>query len=258
VSLPKGAGTPLADFSAPYAEATADCIGVKSLTASIKVSGRAGSTKLSARIDSGFAAPAAIRLEGFPRINFGGRPFFILVSSGGEGTLVMPRDARVLRGAPPAAIVEALTGIALGPADLRSIVGGCGLQTVPPSSGRSFPKGWASVDAGDTAVFLRSIGGRWRVAGAVRGALTVTYSDFTGGKAATVRVSLSAGSGRAAADLVLRLSQVELDPALDAKTFDVEVPPDAVPLTLEELRRAGPLGDDAKTAPMDPPFESSP
>jgi hypothetical protein len=255
VSLPTGTGTALPDFTSPYREATADCLALTSLSASIKLSGRAGSTKLSARIDSGFAAPAAIRLEGYPRISFGGRPFFILVSRDADSTLLMPRDARVLNGAAPASIVEALTGVALGPADLRSLVSGCGLQTMPPSGGRSFGNRWAAIDAGDTSLFLRQVAGRWRVAGALRGALTVTYSDFAAGRGETVRVRLVDARGRAAADLTLRLSQLELNPPLDAKTFEVDVPREAVPLTLDELRRAGPLGD-AKAAPTPPAVEA--
>ena len=45
-----------------------------------------------------------------------------------------------------------------------------------------------------------------------------------------------------AADLTMQLSQVEINVTLAREVFDVEVPRDAVPLTLEELRRAGPLG----------------
>ena len=142
-----------------------------------------------------------------------------------------------------------------GPPISASIVGGCGLQTVPPSGGHSFGNGWAAVDAGDTSVFLRQIAGQWRVAGAVRGALSVTYGDFTAGRGATVRVRLVDTRGRPAADFSLSLSQLELNPQLDAKTFEVEVPADAVPLTLEELRRAGPLGD-AKAAPTPPAVEA--
>src|SRR5436190_628047 len=82
--------------------------------------GRAGSAKLSARIDAGFATPARLRLEGFPRIAFGGKPFFVLVASGSDATLVLTRDGRVLRGAPPSAIIEALTGVALEPDDMRA------------------------------------------------------------------------------------------------------------------------------------------
>ena len=248
VTLPTGAGTPFPEFSHAFTEATAECRAIKKLSATIRLSGRAGRTKLAARIDSGFAAPAQIRLEGYPRVSFGGKPFFILVSHGDVATLVMPRDARVLRGAAPAAIVEALAGVALGPADLRAIVAGCGLQSADPSSGRSFANGWAAIDAGETSVFLRQMDGRWRVAGATRGPLSVAYGDFAAGKAATVQVSTPAADGRTGADLVLRLSELEIDPPLDDRVFEVEVPPDATPLTLEELRRSGPLGEQSTEA----------
>jgi hypothetical protein len=248
VALPTGAGTPFPDFSHAFTEATAECRAIKRLSATIRLSGRAGRTKLAARIDSGFAVPAQIRLEGYPRVSFGGKPFFILVSRGAEATLVMPRDARVLRGAAPAAIVEALAGVPLGSEDLRAIVAGCGLQSADPSSGRSFANGWAAIDAGETSVFLRQMDGRWRVAGATRGPLSVAYGDFAAGKAATVQVSTPAGKDRGGADLVLRLSQLEIDPPLDDRVFDVDVPPDATPLTLEELRRAGPLGEQSTKA----------
>lgn len=251
VALPTGAGTPFPLFAAAYGDATTDCRALKTLSASIRLSGRAGGTKLAARIDSGFAAPAQIRLEGYPRVNFGGQPFFVLVSSDTGTMLVMPRDRRVLRGAPPAAIVEALAGVALGPADLRALVAGCGLQSAEASAGRAFPNGWLAIDAGETAVFLRSVAGRWRVIGARRGMLTITYADFAAGRPSTVQIRTPA------ADLVLRLSQVEVDAPLDPRVFDVEVPRNAVPLTLDELRRAGPLGASSTKAgfasPIAPP-----
>ena len=44
------------------------------------------------------------------------------------------------------------------------------------------------------------------------------------------------------AEVTLRLSDVEINVALDPRTFAVQIPEHAVALTLEELRRAGPLG----------------
>jgi outer membrane lipoprotein-sorting protein len=52
----------------------------------------------------------------------------------------------------------------------------------------------------------------------------------------------STSDGRATADLTLRLSDVDINTTLDPKTFDVDLPARAVPITLDELRRAGPLG----------------
>ena len=42
-------------------------------------------------------------------------------------------------------------------------------------------------------------------------------------------------------NLTLKLSQVETNVPLDADAFRVRIPPDAQPITIEELRRSGPL-----------------
>lgn len=242
VALPTGAGVPFPDFADAYTQATAECRAVRTMSASLSLAGRAGTTKLAARIDAGFAEPDRLRLEGFPRITFGGRPFFVLVSRGSDATLVLTRDGRVLRGAPPAAIIEALAGVALEPAELRAVVSGCGLGNQQPAEGQSFEHGWIAGTLGDTRVFLQRLDARWRVVAARRGSLTVAYSDYASGRPSTVRLRTAAAPGVAPADLVLRLSQVEINVPLPDAVFDAQIPRDAAPLTLEELRRAGPLG----------------
>jgi hypothetical protein len=242
ITLPSGNGTPFPGAVDAFAEAVRACRGVKTLSASLSLSGRAGSSKLSARVDAGFAAPGRLRLEGFPKVNFGGKPFFILVANGSDATLVLTRDDRVLRGAAPAAIIEALTGIALEPDELRALVAGCAVAEGEPSEGRTFDRGWASVQAGSAAVYLRQIDSRWRVAGARRGSLTIEYSDFTGGRPAAVRLRTTRSANVVEADLSIRISQVETNATLQDAVFSVEIPKGAAPLTLEELRRAGPLG----------------
>ena len=242
LTLPSGPGTPFPDAVDAFTEAVRECRSVSTLSASLSLSGRAGSTKLSARVDAGFAAPGRLRLEGFPKINFGGKPFFILVANGSAATLVLTRDARVLRGAAPAAIIEALTGIALEPDEMRALVAGCAVVDGEPTDGRTFDRGWASVQAGAAAVYLRQIDSHWRVAGARRGSLAIEYSDFTAGRPAAVRLHTAPSSHVAAADLSIRISQLETNAVLADAVFNVEVPQGATPLTLEELRRAGPLG----------------
>ena len=242
VTLPSGTGTPFPEAIAAYTSAVRDCRSAKTLSASLSLSGRAGSSKLSARIDAGFADPERLRLEGYPRIAFGGKPFFILVATGQDATLVLTRDGRVLRGAAPAAIIEALAGIALEPDEMRALVAGCALDNSEPADGRSFPPGWASVEAGTSTVFLRQIENQWLVAGLRRGSLVVEYSEFTAGRPATVHLHTTASPNVAAADLTIRVSQREANVPLENAVFSVDVPKDAVPLTLEELRRAGPLG----------------
>ena len=94
IDLPTGAGTPYAEAARAYAEAVKECRGVRTMQATLGLSGRAGTTALRGNVDAGFEAPDRIRLEGRHPL---GRPVFILVAGGGRSTLYMPRDNRVLR-----------------------------------------------------------------------------------------------------------------------------------------------------------------
>lgn len=245
-SLPSGASVPFPAFDSAWQQATRECAGVRTLTAELALSGRAGSTRIRGRINAGFAESGDrldMILEGLAPF---GKPAFVLAARGKAATLVLPRDARVLRGAAPAAIVEALAGVALTPADLRTAVAGCGLDGATPGAGRSYGKEWAAADTPSGSVYLRRIESRWRVAGAARDGLTVQYTDFAAGRASTIFVQT------AVADLTLRLSQVEINAPLDPRIFDIDIPKNAEPLTIEELRRAGPLGEKG-TATIYPP-----
>jgi hypothetical protein len=240
VSLPTGAGSTFPGFAAAYAEAVSGCSGVRTLTAALALSGRAGGTKLRGRVDAGFSAPSSLRLEGVAPF---GKPVFVLVAEGARATLLLPRDDRVLRDAPPEDIIEALAGVALDAVRLRAVVSGCGLASGSPSDGREYPKGWLAVDHDGTTTYLKKITGAWRVVASQNGPLTVEYGDLASTYPAIVRIRTTGTGGRGAADLTLKLSQVEINVPLARGVFDVEVPRDATPLTLEELRRAGPLGE---------------
>ena len=203
------------------------------------MSGKAGTTKLRGRIDAGFAAPARARLEGIAPF---GKPVFILVADGGRGTLVLPREDRVLRDAPPDQIVEALAGVRLGPDALRTAISGCGLRPGTPSARADVRE---RMD-GDHArrrrpSILRKNAGAWEVAAA----------DQRSGDRALLRLRVRPprddpparrAAGRSAADITLRLSDVEINTTLDPQDVRGRSPARPVPLTLEELRRAGPLG----------------
>ena len=205
------------------------------------LSGKAGSAKLRGRIDAGFAAPAQARLEGIPPF---GKPVFVLVADGGRGTLVLTREDRVLRDAAPDAIVDALAGVALGPDALRTIVSGCGFADGAPSGGTELHAGghdWVVVALPGGPAYLRRESDAWRLLAAVRGPVTVRYDDFAGGRPATIGIRSNV-DGRVTADLHLRLSDVDVNTTLDPRTFAVDLPEHPVPLTLDELRRAGPMG----------------
>lgn len=236
--LPTGTGSPFPDFASAYAQATSSCRGVKTITASMAMSGQAGSMKLRGRIDGGFEAPARARLEGIAPF---GKPVFILVADGNRGTLVLPREDRVLRDEAPDQIVEALAGVRLGPDTLRTVVSGCGLTVTAPTDGRAFANGWTRVSLAEGTTFLRPRADAWEIAAATSGPLTVMYADYAAGRPSTIRLRAES-QGRASADVTLRLSDVEINTPLDPRTFLVDLPEHPVPLTLEELRRAGPLG----------------
>ena len=236
IELPTGTGTPYAEAARAYEEAVKECRGLRTMQATLGLSGRAGTTTLRGTVDAGFEAPDRIRLEGRHPL---GRPVFILVAGSGRSTLYMPRDDRVLRDVAPESIVEALVGVSLAPGELRSLVSGCGFGVAEPGEGREYTGGYVAVDTGGPTTYLRREQNVWRVAAATRPPLTVLYSGFVNGRPATLRV-VSSGTPRA--DLTVRLSDVNINVPMDAAVFAVDVPAAAHPLTLDELRRAGPLG----------------
>jgi hypothetical protein len=237
--LPSGAGTPFPDAAAAYTEATSQCRTVRTLSAELALSGRAGRQKLRGRILGGLSEPGRVRLEAPAPF---GRPVFTLVVRDGMATLVLNRDRRVVRDAPPAALVEALTGVALGPDELRAALAGCGVGVEEVSSGQSYPGDWVAIQGSQSKSWLRRVGGSWRLVANARDALEVRYDEFASGRPSVVRVRSTPAQG-ASTDLTLRLSQVDINVTLGPEVFQVEVPDDATPLSLQELRRAGPLGD---------------
>jgi hypothetical protein len=251
VLLPAAGGVPFADAASAYAEATTACRGIRTLSAELALSGRAGEQKLRGRLLGGFAEPGQVRLEAPAPF---GRPVFTLVAREGNATLVLHRADRVLRDAPPAELLEVLAGVALGPDELRAALAGCGLGVEEMSGGESFPGGWVLLQGARSRVWLRRVAGAWRIAASARETLELRYAEFASGRPSTVRVRTVPVQG-AATDLTLRLSQLELNVPFGPDVFELEIPPDATPLTLEELRKTGPIGDNN---PRDHPASSRP
>lgn len=239
LELPSGEGAPFPAFRAAFDEAAASCRGVRTWTAEIALAGRAGRMKIRGRAFAGLAPPGALRLEALAPF---GQPIFVLVARAGEATLLLPRDRRVLRHDSAAEILEAVTGVAIDPDGLRHVVTGC-LADAEPGGGRAYAGGWHAVDLGSSATaFLRQTAGRWRIeAGSLPG-LAVEYREFDGARPRRIRLRAQPSGDLAAADLTLTISQVETNVAVPDRAFTMDVPADAVPLTLEELRDAGPLG----------------
>ncbi len=164
VSLPSGGGTDFPGYAPALEQATKTCASVKTLVAVMSISGRAYRQRLRAKIDAGFEAPSRVRLE----LPAPGKPFFTYVVDGKTATLVLPRDGRVLREAPPVDTLEALTGVAIGPDDLRTIVAGCGLTAGDVTRARGFDGGWVALYSDRAATWLQQVAGQWQLAVSTR------------------------------------------------------------------------------------------
>lgn len=237
VSLPSDPGAPLPDFEQVHRQVAAPCSAVRTLTAELGLSGNAGGQRLRGRVVAGFERPASMRLEGVAPF---GAPAFILATRDDTAVLVLPRDNRVLRGSPAGDILGALTGVALAPADLQAILTGCVVPASRATGGRLHATRWASIDLeGGATLFLAPVGRGWQLRAARRAGWQLEYPAWQGMFPQTVR--LRADAPAADVDLTATVSQLETNIDVDAAAFTVTVPPGAQELTIEELRRNGPL-----------------
>jgi outer membrane lipoprotein-sorting protein len=241
VQWPSGDGEAFPGYQQALEEAVSGCRAVRSLSAELSISGRVGGGKLRGRVMAGLAAPGRIRLEAVAPF---GPPVFILAASGTTATLLLPRDNRVLTGEPASAILGALVGLDFGADDLLAILSGCVVASPEATAGRSLPGGWARIDlAGGAGAYLRREGQQWRMRAGVRPGLLIEYEPAGGNPPSRVRLHVAASGGEPASDVRVGLSQVELNPRLGPEVFTVKVPRDAAPITLADLRSAGPVGE---------------
>jgi len=204
----------------------------------MSLSGRAGSERVRGRILTGLEAGGAVRLEAVAPF---GAPFFILAGRNERATLVLPRERRVLSDTGVSEVLERLTGLALGAEDLRQIVVGCFADNAAPSEGRQWPGGWQAVSLGaNRTAYLRLQNGQPLLVAADYGAWHVDYSAHAGGFPRLVRVR-RAGDG--AIDITARIEQLEVNTQINPRAWTVEVPSDADPMTLDELRSIAPLAE---------------
>lgn len=253
MKLPTGPGTPVSarDAAARLDQATSACRTVQTLTAEIAVSGRAATRRLRGRLSAGLSAPAtspaAVRLEAVAPF---GPPVFIFVATGNDATLFLPRDNRVLAHGRPDAVLEATSGVPLDAAGLLPMLTGCASVTAPAEV-RGFGDRWNVVATPEGGLYLQreTATEPWRIVANERRAADgarwrAEFSEFRDGLPSSIRVtSLDEDGGvRQAFDVRLVLSQVDLNTPLDAAVFTIQVPAEAVPITLDELRASGPLG----------------
>ena len=241
MKLPSGPGAAASDAADVLADATSACRAVATITAEIGASGSVAGQRFRARLSAGLASPASARLEAAAPF---GAPMFILVATGDDATLLLPHDGRVLEHGRPDAVLEALAGVPLDPSALRAALVGCSMA--PDLSGaKQLSDDWRMIPDGPNEIYLRREHqpDQWRLVATVFHPSPATagwraeYRDFQSGLPRSVRF---VANQRDRFDLRLSLSQVDLNTQLTPEVFRVRVPPDADPITLDELRRARP------------------
>jgi hypothetical protein len=239
---PQPGSTITPDARDALSEATSVCRSISAFTAEIAVSGSVSGQRLRARLLAGLVPPAAARLEAFAA----GQPLFIFVARANDATLLLQRDNRVLEHGPADAVLEGVTGVPLDAAALRSTLTGCAsVDDVREAQGVG--DNWRLLTNAAGIVYLRRDRGTapWRLVAVIRhdqsGAeWRAEYRSFADGLPRDLRL---VSADRKRFNLHLVLSQVETNAALDAADIvRVQIPGSADAITLDELKRNGPLG----------------
>lgn len=192
----------------------------------------------SARLEAAVTATGQMALEA--RVS--GQLLFKLGGTSDRAVLLLAADHRVVT-APAAEIVDALVGVPLGPDRLLAMMTGC--VSISNDISRTGRYGHVlEIVTSDAVVFLESGGGVWRVRAGTFGDFAVDYRSFDRGMPR--RIALRSTAGHApAVSLSLDVTSVDLSGSTPLSAFSVNIPDDASPMSIEELRQSGPLGPDA-------------
>jgi hypothetical protein len=234
---PAGAPTPDPTAVAAFVTATAACQGFRSIEGELALSGRAAGERVRGRILTGLEAGGAVRLEAVAPF---GAPFFILAGRKERATMVLPRERRVLKDTAVRDVLERITGLSLGADDLRLIVSGCLIDRAEPSDGRQWGDNWKAVTLGpERTAYLRLQNGQPVLTAADYGPWHIDYSGHAAGFPHVVRVR----NGDGAIDITARVEQTQVNTQINPLAWRVEIPSNADPITLDELRSIAPLAE---------------
>lgn len=233
---PGGSSTPDPDASAVYEQATRQCRGLRTMTASLRLSGRVGDQRLRGTLLTGLEGPASLRFEAVAPF---GQPLFILAGRDNRATLLLPRDNRVLADRAVPDLLERLIGLRLSASDVRLLLAGCLVATPEPSDGRAWGAGWRSVTvAPGVMAYLKVVHGVPQVVAADHASWRIDYADHRSGWPRRVRIRTAADR---TVDFTATIDELEVNTAIDVRAFVADVPGTAIPMSLDELRSVAPL-----------------
>lgn len=232
-TIPTGPGEPAPDAAAIWSDITSGCDAVRWYSSTIYLSGgRTGGPSLSGlSVASGFDRSGRLRLEG----NAVSRRQFTLAGTADRATLYLPRDREVIVDSTDA-ILTALTDAPMTSTRLLASLTGC-LPGNPTMTGAVRYGDVVALETTGGRLFVARAGNVWRPRATVTDALEVDYRQFLGGWPSELVLWTAAGV-TPVARLHMRLDNVQINSfTMDDRAFTVEeVPADAVPVSLDELR----------------------
>jgi hypothetical protein len=233
---PAGPGTAAPEGERALADAVEACRDVTSITAIMRLRGRLGDRRVPSVTLRGAAT-----IDGHVRLllSAAGSTRFVVSGRGGTATLYLHDDNRTLT-APAGDIVEALMGMRIGPVRLLRVLSGC-ITTDPAYRSAERLGDLLRVQTADAQLFLASAGGRWQTIWGRFDELNVEYRGYASGAPTQVLLGTDA-THDPRVQLQLTIDERTINETLAPEAFDYRPPPGATPMTLEELKQAGPLG----------------
>ena len=141
-------------------------------------------------------------------------------------------------------ILDALIGVRLAPDVLRRVLSGCLLSSSEPVDGRVYGTKWLVVEMRDgNENYLQFDNDLAKLVAVRSGNLLTKYSDFLGAMPRRVQMTRFGVSGAIEVEVTVLLAQIRVNAPLSKEIFSVDIPTTFIPITLENLRSAGPMRD---------------
>lgn len=238
---PTGPAIPEPGAVAAWDAIAADCRGVTSTRAELRVSGEVGGSRFPSLTTGLAVSDAGLAIVA----TYNARSLFHLAGPASDVVLLDHLEQRAFRGPAPA-IVEALVGVAIGPDRLLALLTGC-VSPRPDAGAGARVGGLLRVDLPGSRVYLAEDDGGWRLRAAEFDDVVADYRRVDEGRPR--EIELRRGE---AVRLRLRVIELERNPILPASLFQLSVPASYIQTPLAALGDEQLLGPPGRQAPVAP------